>query len=91
MYSPFIVDASPIACLIRAIDGTKRSLQKLLELQSLMTKDIDQMPYHYLEQCLRRTERTLQSTTDEKERDALDAIHRMALWRIQRIHIEARP
>ena len=88
---PFILDRSPTARLIKAIDSTDRRLEQLVRLNELMTHDIKALPYGYLDQASRRAESALPGAQNDQERDLLQSIHSMALHRIQRIHMESRP
>ena len=88
---PFSLDRSPTAKLIRSIDSAERSVDKLEHLKYIMVRDIDAMPYGYLEQACHRAGSTCSQARDDTERDLLQSIHMMALRRIQRIHIECRP
>jgi hypothetical protein len=90
-FMPFILDRSPTAQLIKAIDSSRRELAQLEQLQQIMMRDIVKMPYGYLDQAHRRAELMLPSAKDDIERDLLNSIHMMAFRRIQRIHMENRP
>ena len=88
---PFILDWSANANLIRSIDAKERGIEPLERLQGIMTRHIETLPYGYLDQVLRRSEAALPSAKTDAEKDLLKTIRSMALWRIQRLHMESRP
>ena len=87
----FIFDKSPTAKLIKTIDTGGRTVEKLRQLADIMIRDTDIMPYDYLNQAYCRALHVLPMVNDDVERDLLNSIYIIALWRIQRIHIENRP
>ena len=90
-FLPFILDRSPTAKLIKAIDSPERQPGQLEQLQQVMIRDILQLPYGYLDQALRRAQSMLPAAADNAERDILQSIYMSALRGIQRIHMESRP
>ena len=90
-FMPFILDRSPTAKLIKAIDSPERQPGQLEQLQQVMIKDILQLPYGYLDQARRRAQSMLPAAADNAERDILQSIYMSALRGIQRIHMESRP
>ncbi|MEN8741460.1 MAG: hypothetical protein ABF308_17020, partial [Phaeobacter gallaeciensis] len=79
------------AKLIRSIDTNERGVEPLERLKGIMTRNIETLPYGYLDQALRRCEAALPSAKTDAEKDLLKSIRSMALWRIQRMHMESRP
>jgi len=90
-FIPFIMDRSPTAKLIRSIDAKDRRLDQFAQLKDVMTQNISALPYGYLEQAFRRAELVSPLAQTDGERDLLQSIQMMALYRIQRIHMESRP
>lgn len=90
-FMPFMFDRSPTAKLIKAIDARVRQSSHLEKLQRILTKDISNIPYGYLEQARRRAAQMLPLAKDEEEKELLQGIYMTAFRRIQRIHMESRP
>ena len=88
---PIFLDRSCTATLIRSIDSAGRGVDMLEQLRDIMMRDIDTMPYGYLDQACHRAELMRPHARDDTERKLLQEIHMMALRRIQRIHMENRP
>lgn len=91
-FMPFMFDRSSTAKLIKAIDSPARQSAQLKQLRKVMTADIYNLPYGYLDQARRRAALMLPlAGGDEKEKDLLNDIYMTAFRRIQRIHMESRP
>lgn len=90
-FMPFMFDRSATALLIKAIDSPDRQSAQLEQLRKIMTADIYNLPYGYLDQARRRAALMLPLAQDEKEKELLNDIYMTAFRRIQRIHMESRP
>lgn len=90
-FMPFMFDRSSTAKLIKAIVSPARQPAQLEQLRKVMTADIYNLPYGYLDQARRRAALMLPLAQDEKEKDLLNDIYMTAFRRIQRIHMESRP
>jgi len=90
-FMPFMFDRSATAQLIKAIDSPDRQPAQLEQLRKIMTADIYNLPYGYLDQARRRAALMLPLAQDDQEKDLLNDIYMTAFRRIQRIHMESRP
>jgi hypothetical protein len=90
-FMPFILDRSPTAKLIRSIDARDSTVEILRQIKEIVLRDIQVLPYGYLEQALRRVEAALMQAKTEEEDELLQVIRMSALRRIQRVHLENRP
>lgn len=85
---PFMLDWSTIAGYIRSIGSIEGRETGFVELLDICRNRVDELPYHYLEQILKRTELALPQARTDEERQVLSELSRLALWRIQRVGIE---
>ena len=88
---PFFLDCSPTAKLIRTIGQPKCEANTLDDLLKLLRHARDQLPYGAADQILRRAERAQTDGCNRSHLQKLEELKRLALWRIQRIHLESRP
>lgn len=84
--SPFALDRSPTAELIRQIGTGGREV--LEEVVALMMHQADTLSYARLEQIHARADAALGQAFGGAEQALLETIRRGALWRMQRMHIE---
>jgi len=88
---PFFLDRSPTAKLIRAIGQPNCEGNNLDALLTLMRHASDKLSYGATDQILRRAERAQTHVCNQSNLEKLEALKRLSLWRIQRIHLESRP
>ena len=88
---PFFLDRSPTAKLIRAIGQPNCEGNNLDALLTLMRHTSDKLSYGTSDQILRRAERAQTHVCNQSNLEKLEALKRLSLWRIQRIHLESRP
>ena len=88
---PFFLDRSPTAKLIRTIGQPDCEASNLDALLTLMRHASDKLSYSASEQILRRAKRAQPHVCNQSNLQKLEELKRLALWRIQRVHLESRP